>query len=280
MIPMQFTISLLVCLFSTVTFAESTLQATKNALAASKEMVQWFETNSEALINCTPTYSDGDYVLCDGTRVSKSELKQLFQMKPTQLLAFVKSKGIKVEILCKEAMVNPFKKWCKTTGDRKFFKDVSSLHGQFVPNENVIVLHSDAYVGSMVHEYLHYLQFVNKNKKHGRVYKSERIKVQNLIDRAMVKIIAEVQRLESDGKRQKAVEYIPQFKELTARMMRFASWQKLIDERNLFRLYILYGKDFGAAEDDVQLAKKNIGFLCADASVSTFMPRNECKLAQ
>lgn len=270
--------SLLTALMSTNVCAGNAIipDSAEKALRDSREFLAWLEVNSEKFGKCRPLREAEYYVLCDGTRISRSELSVLFRLNPDQLFDFLTKKGIVVEILCKKSESNTFKKWCKPNHDQKFFKEVSSLHGQFLPAKNTILLHSDAYLGSLIHEYLHYLQFKNNNKNFGRVYKADRVAVQNGVEGAMSTLISKVQALEREGKAKDAIAYLPIFKELTDSLLQFGKWQKIIDERSLFLLYLDYGSEFGASKSDMELAWKNMQFLCHDKTVRPIIVNSSC----
>jgi hypothetical protein len=227
---------------------------------------------------CRPKEDGNTFVLCDGTIVQKDELRSLFKKAPSDLIKFANLNGITVQVLCKDSKRNHFRSWCVKNEGNAFFKEVTSLHGLYVPNENKIVLHSDAYPGSFIHELLHYRQYMNDRPVFGRVYKAERVKIQNSLVKSMDEIIALVKTLEAQGKIAEAKAWLPLAMELGEQMMAFSIWQKLIDERNLFLLYIDFGKEFGVSVDDVALAKKNINFICADKKMKDILVGGECAL--
>lgn len=68
-----------------------------------------------------------------------------------------------------------------------------------------------------------------------------------------------------------------QFMKASNDLRSFAKWQDLIDERNIFLLYLKFGKDFGASEEDIALAKKNMGFICANDKIKPLLPESDCR---
>ena len=198
-------------------------------------------------------------------------------MQPAELVDFIKNKNIKLEIMCKEDSGTTFKNWCSTEFSRKFFKEVTSLHGQYIPNENTIALAGDSNFGSLIHEYIHYLQYQNTNKVFDHIYKKERIDVQNDIIKGFDTIIADVQILEKQKNKEAAkplLKYVLSFSDI---LQKFGFWQKLIDERNIFLVYTKFSKELGIASEDVALAKKNIGFLCKDEKIKSLLSKEECR---
>lgn len=249
----------------------------RTALERSKEFHAWLEEHKREWAECDPRRVDGKYVLCDGTEAEAAELQSLFRKKkPEQLVDFLKAKAIKLEVLCKDSARKTFTPWCSPNQSRAFFREVTALHGQFLPEENTILIHSDAYLGSLIHEYLHSLQFKNANQRFGRSYKQERIGVQEELKSALDAIIARVQELEKQGDKAGARAWLSPAVELSQAIAGFGLWQKLIDERNLFRLYILFQKQLGVASEDVALARKNMGFLCKDAQLKGLLPKVQC----
>lgn len=83
-------------------------------------------------------------------------------------------KKIGMEVYCKESRRKTFESFCVHNQKRKHLKQLSDIHGQYLPNENTIIIQSDAYPGSLVHEYMHYLQYQNSREMNGKVYKRSR----------------------------------------------------------------------------------------------------------
>ncbi len=195
--------------------------------------------------------------------------------RPADLVEFIKNKNIQLEIMCKEDRVTTFKKWCSTNFSRNFFKEVTSLHGQYIPNENTIALASDSNFGSLIHEYMHYLQYQNTNKVFGHIYKKERIDVQNEIIQGFDKILADIQILEKQKNEKAAKPLLKYVLTFSDTLQKFGFWQKLIDERNLFLVYTKFSKELGISSEDVALAKKNLGFLCKDEKIKALLSKEE-----
>lgn len=250
----------------------------KNVVKISESFFGWLDQNKSYFAKCIPEKKGNQIVLCDGTRIDIKTAKKYFKMKPAELVSFIKSEKINLEIFCQEKRKSNFKKWCSPNQNNKFFKDVSSLHGQYVPYTNTIVLHSDAYVGSLVHEYFHYKQFANMNLTHGKIYKKDRIEVQSQIISVFDQLIAEISELEKNKKTEEAKRILAHAIKLSELLHKFGFWQKLIDERNLFLTYILFSHELGISKGDVELARKNMKFLCRDTDFKAIINENECEL--
>ena len=248
----------------------------KNTLDKSDIFLAWLEGHKAEFAKCIPEKNETTVTLCDRTEINIKDAQKLFEMKPEELIAFINTEKIKLEILCKSDRSPTFNKWCSSQLNRAFFKEVSSLHGQYIPNENTIAINSDSNPGSLVHEYFHYRQFKNKNKVFGKVYKHDRIEIQNSVVKAFDLLIADVQELEKAKKPNEAKALLKYATGLSDVLMKFGFWQKLIDERNLFLVYVNFQKDLGIAAEDVGLAKKNIGFLCNDKELKNLLNKEEC----
>lgn len=246
------------------------------SIEKSQMFLMWLDAHKKQFAQCAPIKVDNKIVLCDQTKVDIAEIKKLFKMTPAELVEFIKSKNIKLEIMCKDDRGTIFKNWCATDVNRKFFKEVTSLHGQYIPNENTIALASDSNFGSLIHEYLHYLQFQNKNEIYGRVYKKERVEIQNAIIKGFDNILADVQVLEKQKNEEAAKPLLKYVLTFSDSMQKFGLYQRIIDERNLFLLFMNFSKELGVPPEDVALAKKNIGFLCADEKIKTLLNKKEC----
>ena len=248
----------------------------KNTLDKSETFLAWLESHKADFAKCTPEKNGAVITLCDQTVINIKEAQKLFEMKPDELVAFIKNEKIKLEILCKSDRGTTFNKWCSSQLSRTIFKEVSSLHGQYIPNENTIAINSDSSLGSLVHEYFHYRQFKNDNKVFGKAYKHDRIEIQNSVVKAFDLLIADVQELEKAKKPNEAKALLKYATGLSDVLMKFGFWQKLIDERNLFLVYVNFQKELGIATEDVGLAKKNIGFLCNDKELKNLLSKEEC----
>ena len=257
------------------------------AITKAETFLSWLNENKTYFATCTPKKNKETIELCDGTRIETALAKKLFKMNSTTLIQFIKNKKIKLEILCqKKRKEETFKKWCKPNVNNSFFKEVSALHGQYIPYSNTIALHSDAYIGSLVHEFFHYLQYKNSNKILGHIYKNERIAIQAELIAVFDQLIAENQILRPPLKSgevsavqmrvDEAKKSIEKAQKLSDVLQKFGYWQKLIDERNLFLTFIQFGSELGIAPDDVELAHKNMKFLCRDSEFKSLFPSTEC----
>jgi hypothetical protein len=267
---------LLLSLIPILTYAKSNEELYNKSIKKAEQFLSWLNDHKKEFAGCSPQTKQDQIQLCDGTKFSVSEFKSLFKMTPEELISYVKKQNIKIEIYCKEGNKNTFKNWCLTNNNRKFFKEVTSLHGQYLPNENTIALHSDSNLGSLIHEYLHYMQYQNKNPVYEHIYKQERIEIQNDIVKAFDVLIEEVQSLEKQKKTEELKPLIKYATTFSSLLMKFGFWQKLIDERNLFLTYIKYSKEFNIADEDIALAKKNMGFLCHDKELKDILDKSEC----
>jgi hypothetical protein len=257
---------------------EEMMKNVDHSLGGATQFLKVLENHKSELAECKPIKKDKNYMLCDGTSVSHELLKKLFSKKNSELLKFLQNQKINYEILCKESHLKNFRKWCNPNANRSFFKEVTSLHGQYVPAEKTIVIQSDASNGSLIHEYLHYLQHENKNQIYGLTYKSDRVAVHADLLKTMNFIIERVNELEKEGRKEEAKKWIKPAMSVGDTMMKFSLWQKIIDERNLFLLFINFGKELGIKKEDIELAKKNIGFICNDPEASKILNENECKI--
>lgn len=246
------------------------------SIEKSQVFLMWLDAHQKQLAECSPKKSGNNIILCDQTSVDIAEIKKIFKMKPAELVEFIKSKNIKLEIMCKDDRGTIFKNWCSSGVNRKFFKEVTSLHGQYIPNENTIALVSDSNFGSLIHEYLHYLQYTNKNEVYGHVYKKERVDIQNDIIKGFDNILADVQVLEKEKNVESAKPLLKYVTTFSDSMQKFGLYQRLIDERNLFLVFINFSKELGVPSEDVALAKKNMGFLCNDSKIKPLLSKSEC----
>jgi tetratricopeptide (TPR) repeat protein len=222
---------------------------------------RWLAKHELELAKCETSIAGDTISLCDKTEVSVKELKSLFAMNESQLVNFIKGKGINLEVFCSSP--GRFTPYCKKDIKRKMFKAHYHLQGQFIGIENTILLKSDALKGSLIHEYVHYLQFTNSNKIWGKRYKAERIALEQRVVARMDAIIEKVRKDEKKLKKQgKLSAILKEMLALSKGLQRFSKWQDLIDERNIFLLYIKWGNLFGVSVNDVQLARKNMGFIC------------------
>ncbi len=263
---MKKVLTLLILFSFTAVFAESF-----------ENFEEWLKDNQGKFARCRPTFDGNEYTLCDQTKIEKAELLKLFRMAPEQLLLYLnKDKKIKIERPCTQDNSRPF---CVPPQARSMFAEMKALHGQFLPLENTILIHDQATTGSIVHEYLHFLQFNNPNMVWGKRYKSERIQIQKELLQKLDSLIIQTQAIEKDPNANKA-QLKPLLDEAVAislKIKSFSLWQDLIDERNLFLLYLQFGKDFGASAQDLALARKNMGFICKRKDINPLI-NEECEL--
>ncbi len=240
----------------------------------------WLNNLNKSQGQCLPKETKEFYILCDKTKIAKTDLKKLFKMTTNQLIGFIKSRGINLEIYCTQ--IDPskqvFKKHCQENKKRPSFKKNPLLQGQFLGPENTILLHSHALKGSLIHEYIHYLQYQNKTLLDGKRYKFERSQIEQKLVREMDQVIEKVQSIEKNTVKKDLAPYLKKMMDLTRVLKKFSFWQDLIDERGIFLLYINFGKNFGANKEDIALAKKNLSFICKREDIGPYLPKDQCKL--
>lgn len=247
-----------------------------------QNFIDWLEENKNNFASCKPKLIKNNKLnenfieLCDGTQADFKLIKTLFAMSPKSLVEFIRKEKINLEIMCKSENENVFKDWCSTKYNRSFFKEVTSLHGQYIPEENTIALNSDSHVGSLIHEYFHYLQYINTNQKFGRIYKNERIEIQNELAVNFDLLISKIRQLEKEKKIEDIKKLLPYANQFSGLLMKFGFWQKLIDERNIFLTFKIFENELKVQKKDIDLALKNIGFLCADKELSPLLAKDEC----
>ncbi len=230
--------------------------------------LSWLDNQKSYFSNCSPKKTDSGYELCDKTFIKKEQLIKLFKMNPDELVFFIKDEKINLKVFCKtKTIAGSFKKYCEANTQNNAQKE-ARLQGQFHPDTNTIDLQEDAFPGSLIHEYIHYLQYNNENKIEGKRYKFERSRLQNNLARYMENSTNKVEQALKSKDELTAKKHIAQTLEASGLMMKFSPWQDLIDEKNIFLLYIKFGKDFGASDDDIQLAQKNMGFICKRLNLS------------
>lgn len=256
--------------------------STAHASSALEEAVgffDWLEKHAKDFATCEPFKEDGDYILCDKTRVSASELKKMFSMKSEDLLTHLKNKGLKVELVCGEANAkSTLGSKCVNSSTDKMFAEVSSLHGKYLPETKTVLIRNSASPGSLLHEYVHFQQSENDGKVYGRVYKKSRNEIQAGLVKQMDEKLAVIQELQETGKATEAKLHLQEFMIAADAMRGFAPWQDLIDERGIFLLYLKFGKEFGATAADLALARKNMGFICKNPKLAKLIPQKQCKL--
>lgn len=253
--------------------ATSSLPELKNA----DDFLTWLKNHQNQFEVCEVTKTSSFYKLCDNTKVDINEIKKLFSMSPTNLVKHFKSLGIKVEILCDQKPgAQTFASLCQTTSPRKNFTTLSSLHGQYLPDEDAILIKSSASKGSLIHEYVHRLESKNQNPIFGKIYKQTRNQIQKNLIKLMDDKIAIITKLEKAGKKEEIKAELPSFMAASAMMQKFAPWQDLIDERNIFLLYLNFGSEFGVAPDDIALAKLNMQHICKQKTWQGKLPQAQC----
>ncbi len=237
--------------------------STKSVDQKAEEFFAWLNKNEKQFIECKIQKNDDVITLCDHTKVSYKELKDLFTKSAEDITTELKKKDITVDVICHgETSVKENNQTCITDTSNKTFKNVSSLHGLYLPDEKRILIRSNATPGTLIHEYIHHLQSINTEKIAGRIYKSEKNKLRQEIQKDLDALIAEVTQLEKSGNSAKAKEKVNQFMKTNNYMFNFSKWQDLIDERSLFLLFKKFEKDFQISEADMQLVNKNIKFIC------------------
>lgn len=255
--------SLLITIPSVAAQADVTSSA-QTAINESRVFKKWLTENSATFATCRPELKESSIHLCDGTQIPLAEAQKLFRMKTKEAVAYVKSNKIKLEILCTEKTTGDLHPFCQSKVSKKTFQEFGFLHGQFDAKTSTIFLRSDASHGSLIHELFHSKQFENKTPVLGRIYKKERLRIEGALNSAFDLILKEVQKAESSGYLPLATAMIPIAQELTSELASYSKWQMLIDEWNIFLTYKLYPVVLGIHEKDVELAKKNIAFICRD----------------
>ena len=241
---------------------------------------EWLEKNAKEFGSCEPTKRGRLYLLCDGTTVPQDDLLTLFSRNPSELISDLNQRGLKIEILCDSNVASSkaeFNNVCSKTTSRKTFSEIKSTHGQYLPEEKTALLRSSATRGSLIHEYLHHLQSSNQNPIRGHIYKQERNEIQRSLIQLMEKTTLRITdaRLKGD---KAGLQYNLKIFGLAADTLRgFAPWQDLIDERPIFLLYLKYGKDFGATQEDLDLARKNMSFICKNPKLKPVLPNVQCQ---
>lgn len=279
--------------YSTSTFAANINETTNNNLFADVDkFFSWAEENRKYFSDCTPKEEGESYILCDNTTISKKLLTELFHMNVDQLVGFIKNEKINLKIFCTPNSNAILNKYCiplntsqnSDDKDSKTFKDISTLHGQYKPSTNTIFLRDSASLGSLIHEYIHYLQYKNTNQVFSKRYKFERIELQKKLVDEMDQAILQVSELEKQAKQKQLPKgkqdnsvyqpYIQQVTKASSYLVKFSLWQDLIDEKNIFLLYINFGKTIGATGEDIALAQKNMGFICNRKDIQ--LPTSVC----
>ena len=200
-------------------------------------------------------------------------------MSEKKLIETLRAQGVKVSVLCETSKNKkaPFAAFCTESFDEKLFKKTKSLHGRYLPEKKTILIRSSASKGSLIHEYLHYLQSENKNPIYGKVYKNTRNRLQKKLTSVMDEEIRFIENAKKTGEGAKeAPKHLQRFMQALEGMRSFSKWQDLIDERGLFLLYINFGKQLGVPQEDIDFAKKNMGFICRRKDLKGLLPAHQC----
>jgi hypothetical protein len=242
------------------------------------QFFDWLNRNEKLFIDCEIKKENDQITLCDQTQVSYSDLKKLFSLNQKELIQVLKKKNIQVEVICesKNSISQDSKESCLSESSSITFKKVSSLHGLYVPDQNKIIIRSQATNGTLLHEYLHYEQSQNKNKIDGHIYKTEKNKLRQQIEADLDQLILEIKKLEINKEKEKIKSKVDQFMKLNNFMLAFGQWQDLIDERSLFLLFLKFEKDFSIQKSDIDLARKNLKFICQRKDFKFPLSKNEC----
>ncbi len=257
---------------------EELITRVQSALDRADEFQRWLSSNENYWASCRPKRVGQRLIhLCDGTQISVSLIESLFKKSPGELIQFIRSEGIHLQVICNPQDQGVFFPFCDPKVARESFRMVTGLHGQYIPSENKIVIQSNAHQGSLVHEYLHYLQFKNDQPTKGRIYKSSRVKIEKDLVSLMDEVIGVVQKKEREGNKDEALRWVKPAKDLGTMIASFSKWQKLIDERSLFLLFIENKEILRVTPQDEGLAVKNMGFLCKDPQTSPILSKtSEC----
>jgi hypothetical protein len=272
---MRFVLSTLTMILSIVASATSS----KTVIAQADGFFRWLDQHESQFLQCGVQKKGETYTLCDGTEVPRKDLADLFKLEPEPLVEEMQRRGIKVEILCDAdtASAKTFAAHCLTTSTRKLFQEMSALHGQYLPEEKTILLRSSSLKGSLIHEYVHHLQSQSKNSVYGKVYKREKNEVRRRLTLEMDRLIPIIEAENKAGKNAQVAADLKSFMAVSEKMQSFAPWQDLIDEREIFLLFIDFGGEFGVTADDIALAKKNMGFVCKNPKWQGRLPEKECR---
>lgn len=257
-------------------FVNTASAQTEAVLRKGQAFFQWLEKNEAGFAHCKIEKKDDQVQLCDGTLVPYQQLKNLFSVNADELLKNIKAKGINVEIICSaEKSTGDFiKNECVAESSDKTFKKVSALHGLYVDEANKIFIRSSATKGTLIHEYLHFLQSKNDQKIDGHVYKQEKNQLKKQINTELDRIEAELKQAEQKKQPEVLKAKVAEFMKVNDLMLAFSKWQDLIDERSLFLLFVKYEKDFQIPKEDMDLVHKNLNFVCKRTDYKSALP--EC----
>jgi hypothetical protein len=226
-------------------FGSAALASSPSTLNEAVDFLEWLETHTKDFASCQPKKIADVFVLCDGTRVPRAELKSLLAQSKAEVILELKKKGIQVRVVA--------------TGDASL-SSAMDLHGKYLPPERTILIRDSASVGSLIHEYIHFLQSENDQKVFGKMYKKERNRIQKNLVEFIDSRNSDPKKLTKEGLQGVLIA--------SQALRGFGPWQDLIDERGIFQLYILHGSDLGVASEDIALAKKNMGFICKNPKLA------------
>ena len=265
-------------LFATFFLASAVaLAQSESVLKEGNSFFQWLEKNESSFVNCKIGKKGDQVTMCDGTEVSFLELKKLFAKSANELLVAVKEKGVAVNIICsldqKPSEFGAVE--CSPESSDKTFKRVSALHGLYVAETNSIFIRSSASRGTLIHEYLHFLQSKNNQKIYGHMYKTEKNQLKQKINQALDQIEIDLKTAEKNKEPALLKQKTAEFMKVNDLMLAFSKWQDLIDERSLFLLFVKFENDFKIPKDDLDLALKNLGFICNRKDYNSPLP--ECE---
>ncbi|NOT80429.1 MAG: tetratricopeptide repeat protein [Bacteriovoracaceae bacterium] len=233
-----------------------------DVIEQSKTFLVWLESHRADIEKCTPTIVSNGYQLCDNTFINKELLIKLYKMTAEELVNFIKSENISIKVFCMpDNKLGNFQKFCIPNEQNEAQKN-AKLQGQFHPDTNTIDIQSDAYIGSLIHEYIHYLQYKNENIFFGKRYKFERAQIQQALIKLMDTSTIEVEKYLKEKDDANAKIHVAKVLQASEQLMQYSPWQDLIDERNIFLLYKNLGQEFGVSDEDIALATKNMGFIC------------------
>lgn len=249
--------------FVTLLFSILSLAQTSAVLKKGHDFFSWLEKNESVFTNCKIEKINDFVELCDRTKISYSEIKKLFESSPSEVLSFVQSKKIQVNIICNSEKQTDFLNTsCLKESLNKTFESVPSFHGLYVTESNTIYIRSSATKGTLIHEYLHFLQSKNSNAVNGRVYKTEKNDLKNSINKELDRIELEIKQAEKRKQTTILKEKFAEFMKVNELMLSFSKWQDLIDERSIFLFFIQFEKDFKIPKTDIELATKNLNYIC------------------
>ncbi len=250
----------------------------KQVSAKAEEFFAWLNENEINFSKCIIEKNGDVITLCDQTKVSYKELKSLFSKTNPEIISSLQEKKISVEVVCddksEQLLTSQLK--CNQTTENPMMKKVTGLHGLYLPSENKIYIKSTATNGIIIHEFLHYLQTLNKEKVYGKIYKAEKNQLRIEIEKRLDELIEEIKIIEGKKEKKSLKPKLAQFMKLNGYMIEFGKWQDLIDERSLFLLYKKFEKDFNIGREDMQLIQKNLQFICQRKDLKEKLSAAEC----